>query len=126
MLSGRWMESSRNSVKLDMTSEVVTSLVQFCYNDELPSSTDLIGKLLVISDRLFINSLRLRCEAILGKMVYSEKCSKMALKLFSFSLQTTAQFLAMKCARLIAADFASLLETGGLDQVDGDDLEMLS
>merc|ERR1712110_883273 len=101
-------------------------MVDFCLTDQLPTSTDLIGRLLVISDRFMINTLRLQCENALAKLLVTEKCAKNALKLFSFSLQTTAQFLAMKCARILSKDLTVLLETGNLDQISGEDLEILS
>ena len=50
----------------------------------------------------------MKCENELADVLNTEKCAKNALKLFSFSLQTTAQFLAMKCARVLAKDLTVL------------------
>ena len=114
MLSGRWVEAQRNSVNLDLQQDLLLALITFCFTDKLPDNFDLVGKLLVISDRLFINSLRLRCENYLARHLNAEKCAKNALKLFSFSLQTTAQVLASKCVQIIKKDLTVLLETGYL------------
>ena len=93
------------------------ALITFCFTDELPDNFDLVGKLLVISDRLFINSLRLKCDNYLARHLNEEKCAKNALKLFSFSLQTTAQVLASKCMHIINRDLTVLLETGYLGKL---------
>ena len=79
----------------------------------------------MVSDRLFVNSLRMKCENKMAELLNSDKCPRNALKLFSFSLQTTAQFLALKCARIISRDITVLLETGGLNNIHSEDLEVL-
>ena len=121
-----WKESNSLEVELEVQLEIMRSFIEFCYTDELPSASESIGQLLVLSDRFLAQSLRSKCENALAIVLNTEICPKLAMSLFGFALETGAHYLASKCAKILVPNLVVLLETGGLDALSLDELEALS
>ncbi|CBY34801.1 unnamed protein product [Oikopleura dioica] len=121
-----WKESSSLKVELEVQVDIMRSFVEFCYTDELPTASEYIGQLLVLSDRFLAQSLRSKCENALAIVLDTEICPKLAMSLFGFALETGAHYLASKCAKILVPNLVVLLETGGIDALGLDELEALS
>ncbi|CBY34800.1 unnamed protein product [Oikopleura dioica] len=121
-----WKESSSLEVELEVQVDIMRSFVEFCYTDELPTASEYIGQLLVLSDRFLAQSLRSKCENALAIVLNTEICPKLAMSLFGFALETGAHYLASKCAKILVPNLVVLLETGGIDALGLDELEALS
>jgi len=121
-----WKESSSLKVELEVQVDIMRSFVEFCYTDELPTASEYIGQLLVLSDRFLAQSLRSKCENALAIVLDTEICPKLAMSLFGFALETGAHYLASKCAKILVPNLVVLLETGAIDALGLDELEALS
>ena len=121
-----WKESSSLEVELEVQVDIMKSFVEFCYTDELPTASEYIGQLLVLSDRFLAQSLRSKCENALAIVLNTEICPKLAMSLFGFALETGAHYLASKCAKILVPNLVVLLETGAIDALGLDELEALS
>ena len=69
------------------------AMVNFCYNNELPKSVELMSQLSIIADRFLIPSLANLCQQKLGIILAAEECPKTALKAFPFALKYNTMYL---------------------------------